>query len=170
MANNSNQISLLIPSLSCLNDMLAGRLPHVPEHLDSDGLPFRNLPGGIRPIAIGEARLRLAVVCAAHECNDLGPSLAPLQLGVGISRPPLGSPKVLAMPSVQPSTHTPTIYSCPWAEEMPSTVSHARQFFTQPWNTPPHSFLISSGRTAARRGFFSKGRHTTPPKSPLPAA
>jgi hypothetical protein len=65
--------------------MLAGRLPHVPEQLDSDGLPFRKPAVGIRRIAIGEARLRLATLCAVHECSDFGPSLAPLQLGVGIS-------------------------------------------------------------------------------------
>jgi hypothetical protein len=65
--------------------MLAGRLPHVPELLDSDGLPIRKPARGIRPIAIGEAWLRLAALCAVHECNDLGPRLASLQLGAGIS-------------------------------------------------------------------------------------
>jgi hypothetical protein len=40
--------------------------------------------GGVRPIAIGEAWLHLAALCAVHECSELGPSLAPLQLGVGI--------------------------------------------------------------------------------------
>jgi hypothetical protein len=67
-----------------LNDMLAGCLPHAPELLDSDGLPLREPPGGIRPIAIGEAWLRLAALCAVHECSELVPRLAPLQLGVGI--------------------------------------------------------------------------------------
>jgi hypothetical protein len=37
-----------------------------------------------RPIAIGEARLRLAALFAVHESSELGPSLAPLQLGVCI--------------------------------------------------------------------------------------
>jgi hypothetical protein len=68
-----------------LNAMLAGRLPHVPELLDSDGLPLRKPVGGIRPSAIGEAWLSLAALCAVYECNDLGPSLPPLHLGVGIS-------------------------------------------------------------------------------------
>jgi hypothetical protein len=70
--------------ITFLNDILAGRLPHVPELLDSNGLPLRKPAGGVRPIAIGEAWLRLAAQCAVHECNDLGPSLAPLQLNVGI--------------------------------------------------------------------------------------
>jgi hypothetical protein len=61
--------------------MIAGRLPHVPELLDSDGLTLRKPAGGIQPIAIGEAWLRLAALCAVNECHDL----APLQLGVGIS-------------------------------------------------------------------------------------
>jgi hypothetical protein len=64
--------------------MLAGRLPPIPELLGSDGLLLTKPTGGVRPIAIGEAWLRLAALCAVHECSELGPSLAPLQLGVGI--------------------------------------------------------------------------------------
>jgi hypothetical protein len=41
--------------IAFLNNMLTGHLPHVPELLDSDGLPLRKPAGGIRPIAIGEA-------------------------------------------------------------------------------------------------------------------
>jgi hypothetical protein len=69
---------------SFLNDMLAGRLPPLPELLDSDGLPLTKPTGGVRLIAIGEAWLRLAALCAVHVCSELGPSLAPLQVGVGI--------------------------------------------------------------------------------------
>jgi hypothetical protein len=66
--------------------MLTGPLPPVPELLDSDGLPLSKPAGGVRPFAIGdlEAWLRLAALCAVHECRELGPSLAPLQLGVRI--------------------------------------------------------------------------------------
>jgi hypothetical protein len=64
--------------------MLAGRLPSVPELLDSDGLPLRKPDGGIRSVAIGEAWLRLRALCACYKCEALGPSLASLQLGVGI--------------------------------------------------------------------------------------
>jgi hypothetical protein len=77
--------SALRACIAFLNNMLAGRQPHVPELLDSDGLPLRKPVGGIRPIAIGEAWLRLAALCPVHECNGLGPSLAPLQLSVIIS-------------------------------------------------------------------------------------
>jgi hypothetical protein len=65
--------------------MLAGLLPNVSELLDSDGLPHRNPARGIRPFAIAEALLRLAALCAVHRCNNWGPSLAPLQVGVDIS-------------------------------------------------------------------------------------
>jgi hypothetical protein len=51
----------------------------------SQHLPLCKPLGGIQPIAIGEAWLRLAVLCAVHKCNNLGPSLAQLQLSVGIS-------------------------------------------------------------------------------------
>jgi hypothetical protein len=62
--------------------MLAGRLPPIPELLDCDGLPLTKPAGGVRPIAIGEACLHLAALCVVHECSELGPSLAPLQLGI----------------------------------------------------------------------------------------
>jgi hypothetical protein len=65
------------------NALLFGQLPPVFELLDCDGLPLHKPAGGIRPIAIGEAWTRLASLCAVHKCSDLGPSLAPLQLGVG---------------------------------------------------------------------------------------
>jgi hypothetical protein len=139
--------------IATLNDILANRLPQVPQLLDSDGLPLRKPAGGIRPIAIGEAWLRLAALCTVHECNDLGPSRAPLQLRVGSS----GESKMSAIPSARPSTHTPTIYSCTWTAKVPATVSRARQSFTQPMNTPPHSFLFSPGRTAAVAGFPPRG-------------
>jgi hypothetical protein len=70
--------------ITFLKDMLAGCLPHIPELLDSDGLPLRKPARGIRPIAIGKAWMRLGALCAVHEGHDLGPSLAPLQLVVGI--------------------------------------------------------------------------------------
>jgi hypothetical protein len=64
--------------------MLAGRLQHVPELLNSDGLPLRKTAEGIWPIAIGEAWLRFAALCAVHECSELGPCLAALQVCVGL--------------------------------------------------------------------------------------
>jgi hypothetical protein len=71
-------------SLALVNALLSGQLPPVIELLDCDGLPLRKPAGGIRPIAIGEAWIRLASLCAVHKCSDLGPSLVPLHLGVGI--------------------------------------------------------------------------------------
>jgi hypothetical protein len=70
--------------LGIINDMLAGRLPPVPELTDSDSLPLCKPPGGVQPIAISEAWVRLAALCAVHACSNLGPSLAPLQLVVGV--------------------------------------------------------------------------------------
>jgi hypothetical protein len=70
--------------IAFLNDMLAGPLPHVPELLHSDSLLLRKPAGGIWPIVISEAWLHLAALCAVHEGNDLGPSLALLQPDVSI--------------------------------------------------------------------------------------
>jgi hypothetical protein len=39
----------------------------------------------VRPIAIGEVWYRLAALCALAACPNIGRSLAPLQLAVGIS-------------------------------------------------------------------------------------
>jgi hypothetical protein len=56
--------------------LLYGQLPPVFELLDCDSLPLLKPAGGIRPIAIGEAWIRLASLCTMLKCSDLGPSLA----------------------------------------------------------------------------------------------
>jgi hypothetical protein len=73
------------------------------------------------------------------------------------------------MPSSQPSTHTPTIYSQRWTAKTPSTVSCARQSYMQLRNTSPHSFLFSPGRMEAGHRFSCEWRHTAPPQSSPPA-
>jgi hypothetical protein len=102
--------------------------------------------------------------CAVHKCNHLGPSLAPVQLGMSISggcrrcRPyhPLSPPL-----APRPSTPVPGL---------PSTVFRARRSSTQLRNTPSLSYLSSPGRTAARGCISSERRHTTPPPTSPPAA
>ena len=42
------------------------------------------LERGIRPIAIGEVWARLVSMCAMAACANIGPALAPLQVGVGV--------------------------------------------------------------------------------------
>ena len=45
---------------------------------------MKSLDGSIRLIAVGEAWYRLAGLCAITACLETGPSLEPLQPGVGI--------------------------------------------------------------------------------------
>jgi hypothetical protein len=76
----------LSAALSLINVIVRGDLPHLPELLDSTLIALEK-PGsnaGVRPIAIGEAWLRLAGLCAMKATPGVGPALAPLQLGVGV--------------------------------------------------------------------------------------
>jgi hypothetical protein len=75
-----------------MNALVSGALPHVQELLDSALIGTQKPGGGVRPIAIGDVWLRLASRCAMAACPDIGPGLAPLQLGVGTR----GGPQVLA--------------------------------------------------------------------------
>jgi hypothetical protein len=64
--------------------MLAFKFPQVNALLTSRGLAFEKLNRrGVRPIAICEAWLRLAAIVCIRLLPVTGPSLAPLQLGVG---------------------------------------------------------------------------------------
>jgi hypothetical protein len=68
-----------------LNVIIGGHMPHLPDLLASTLIGLEKPGGnGVRPIAIGEAWLRLAGLCAMGACPEIGPSLAPLQLGVGV--------------------------------------------------------------------------------------
>ena len=76
-------------ALRFVNLILSGTLPRVSFILGSvlvglqkvtDGVP----DGGVRPIAIGEAWYRLAMLCALSDVGaSVGASLAPMQVGVG---------------------------------------------------------------------------------------
>jgi hypothetical protein len=70
--------------LKFVNLILSGELPRHSSLLDSSLIGLQKPGGGVRPIAIGEVWYRLAGLCALTACNEVGPSLAPLQLGVGI--------------------------------------------------------------------------------------
>jgi hypothetical protein len=146
--------------------MLAGRLPHVPNLLDSDGLILRKPAGGIRPIAIREAWLRLAALCAVHEYKDLVPSIASLQLGFGMS----GGAKSggHALRSTLRSLHNHLLLSL-GCKNAYNSISR-QEIFHATQEHAPLAFLFSPGRTAARREFSSEGRHTTPPRSSPPSA
>jgi hypothetical protein len=67
-----------------INACLAGLLPDWEDMRASRLIPLLKKGGGVRPIAIGEVWMRLFSICALSECAGLGPSLAPLQVGVGI--------------------------------------------------------------------------------------
>ena len=77
-------------ALRFVNLILSGTLPRVSFILGSvlvglqkvtDGVP----DGGVRPIAIGEAWYRLAMLCALSDVGaSVGASLAPMQVGVGV--------------------------------------------------------------------------------------
>lgn len=78
--------SALEVTLHVINAIVSGALPHVPALLDSKLIGIEKPGGcGLRPIAIGEAWMRLAGLCAMAACPDAGRTLAPLQLGVGVS-------------------------------------------------------------------------------------
>jgi len=67
-----------------MNEIVAGRFPQIPELLSSRLCPFRKQDSGVRPIACQEAWVRIASLCASAAAPDVGPSLAPLQVGVGV--------------------------------------------------------------------------------------
>lgn len=64
--------------------LICGRLPHLPDLLDATLIGLAKPNGGVRPIALEEAILRVGSKCAAAACPEIGPALGPLQLGVGI--------------------------------------------------------------------------------------
>lgn len=72
-------------TLAFVNHMLSGKMPRHPSLLDSSLVGLQKPDGGVRPIAIGEALYRIAGLCAMTACEDIGRSLAPLQLAVGVS-------------------------------------------------------------------------------------
>lgn len=72
-------------TLAFVNLMLTGRLPRHSSLLDSSLVGIQKPDGGARPIAIGEVLYRLTGLCAMTACEELGRSLAPLQLAVGVS-------------------------------------------------------------------------------------
>jgi hypothetical protein len=66
--------------------VVRGEFPHLPRLLDARLLPLAKPNSrGVRPIAIGEVWYRLTALCALAACPNIGRSLAPLQLAVGIS-------------------------------------------------------------------------------------
>jgi hypothetical protein len=70
--------------LAFVNAMLAFSIPRVDTCLNSrEGASETLHRRGIRPIAIREARLRLAAIVCITLLPDAGPSRSPLQLGVG---------------------------------------------------------------------------------------
>jgi hypothetical protein len=79
-------------TLSFVNAMLSGELPHCPNLLASRLIALDKTRGAgaadgslsLRPIAIGEVWVRLAGLCALQAGAHPGASLAPLQLGVGV--------------------------------------------------------------------------------------
>lgn len=70
-------------TLRLINAIVKGKLPHLPELLDSTLIGLEKPEGrGIRPIAVGEVWFRLAGLCAMASCPGAGHALAPQQLGV----------------------------------------------------------------------------------------
>ncbi|MEL6449579.1 MAG: reverse transcriptase domain-containing protein [Pseudomonadota bacterium] len=72
--------------VTMVNLILSGKLPRDCFLLDSTLVGTQKPAGGIRPIAIGEAWYRFAMLCALVAVGrDIGMALAPLQVGVGTS-------------------------------------------------------------------------------------
>ena len=70
--------------LRFVNLILGAKLPREGFILESALVGLQKPTGGVRPIAIGEAWYRLAMLCALADAGALvGRSLAPLQVGVG---------------------------------------------------------------------------------------
>lgn len=68
-----------------VNLILSGMLPRDCGLLDSVLIALEKLNGDVRPIAIGEVWYRLAAMCAMEAVGkELGRTLAPLQVGVGV--------------------------------------------------------------------------------------
>ena len=70
--------------LRFVNLILSAQLPRDCFILESSLVGLQKPTGGVRPIAIGEAWYRLAMLCALSEVGAaVGAELAPLQVGVG---------------------------------------------------------------------------------------
>ena len=72
-------------ALACISLVLTGELPRHDSLLNACLMGLQKPDGGVRPIAVGEAWYRLAGLCARTTCEKKGPSLAPIQLRVGIT-------------------------------------------------------------------------------------
>jgi hypothetical protein len=76
-------------ALRFINLLLSGSLPRSSFVLESVMVGLLELPdgapnGGVRPITIGEAWYRLAMLCALTDVDTaVGAGLAPVQVGVG---------------------------------------------------------------------------------------
>jgi hypothetical protein len=71
--------------LQLVNVIVSGRLPHLPALLDGCLIPIYKSPSNsIRPIAILEVWTLVAALYAQAACPDIGPSVKPLQQGVGV--------------------------------------------------------------------------------------
>ena len=68
-----------------VTDLLSGDIPHCHLLLASRLIARQKPHGGVRPIAIGEAFLRLSSSCALSTAQKAADLLAPLQIGVGTS-------------------------------------------------------------------------------------
>ena len=67
------------------NKVLSGDMQPMPEMLASRLVALLKRKGGVRPIAVGEVWMRFCSLCAIELCSDAGPSLAPIQNGVGVA-------------------------------------------------------------------------------------
>jgi hypothetical protein len=71
--------------LAVVNLILSGKLPRHDSLLDASLIGPQKPGNGVRPIAIGEVWYRFASLCALMVLAAVGPSLALLQLGMGVS-------------------------------------------------------------------------------------
>lgn len=70
--------------LQLVNTVLQGQLPSCENWRASRLIALKKAAGGVRPIAIGEVWARLTSMAAMAACSEIGPGLAPQQLGVGV--------------------------------------------------------------------------------------
>jgi len=68
-----------------VNFILAGKAPVSPDLLDCTGIALAKGEHDVRPIAMGEAWLKLASLAALTECSQAAEDLLPLQFAAGIA-------------------------------------------------------------------------------------
>jgi hypothetical protein len=66
-------------ALTLLNKLFSDAVQQVPAVFASRLIMLQKRKGGLRPIAVGELRLRFCSLCAIELCSNTDPGLSPIQ-------------------------------------------------------------------------------------------